>query len=284
MEIMGSSVSELWAHLWDVLSEYAAAAGVRIVGAVIILVVGLKLIKVLTRFMERRKGFDKIDPSARSFIRSFLSIALKIVLFLTVAATLGVPMTNLIAILGSAGLAIGLALQGSLRNVAGGLVILIARPFKVGDLIVTNGNPEAFVQEITILYTTVLTRDNRRIIIPNGGLADSTVINLSAEPVRRVDLEINVSYDSETEAVRAALLEICAGHELILPEPAPFARIIRHDDSAIVFALRVWCKTEHHDIVRCDLLELVKRDFDRKGISFPFPQLDVHLDPGIGRS
>ncbi|MBR2667523.1 MAG: mechanosensitive ion channel [Oscillospiraceae bacterium] len=274
-----SDAAALWPQIWAKASEYLAAAGIRIIGAIIILVVGLKLIKLLTRFLNRRKSLDKIDPGARSFIGSFLSIALKIVLFLTVAATLGVPTANLIAIIGSAGLAIGLALQGSLRNVAGGLVILITHPFRVGDLIVTDGNPEAFVQEITVIHTVVLTKDNRRIIIPNGSLADSTVINLSAEPQRRVDVEVNVPYSSDTEQVRAVLLDICAGHELILQDPPPFARIISHGESAVVFVVRAWCLTEHYDIVRCDLLELIKREFDRRGISFPFPQLDVHLDP-----
>ena len=274
-----TDAAALWPQIWAKASEYLAAAGIRIIGAIIILVVGLKLIKFFTRFLDRRKGLTGIDPGARSFISSFLSIALKIVLFLTVAATLGVPTANLIAIIGSAGLAIGLALQGSLRNVAGGLVILITHPFRVGDLIVTDGNPEAFVRDITVMYTTVLTRDNRRIIIPNGVLADSTVINLSAESQRRVDIEVNVPYDSDTEQVRAVLLDICAGHELILPDPPPFARIISHGESAIVFVVRAWCLTEHYDIVRCDLLELIKREFDRRGISFPFPQLDVHLDP-----
>ncbi len=274
-----TDAAALWPQIWAKASEYLAAAGIRIIGAIIILVVGLKLIKFFTRFLDRRKGLTGIDPGARSFISSFLSIALKIVLFLTVAATLGVPTANLIAIIGSAGLAIGLALQGSLRNVAGGLVILITHPFRVGDLIVTDGNPEAFVRDITVMYTTVLTRDNRRIIIPNGVLADSTVINLSAESQRRVDVEVNVPYDSDTEQVRAVLLDICAGHELILPDPPPFARIISHGESAIVFVVRAWCLTEHYDIVRCDLLELIKREFDRRGISFPFPQLDVHLDP-----
>ncbi len=277
--IAETASSTFWPQMWATVSEYLASAGIRIIGAIIILVVGLKLIKVLMRFLERRRNLDKIDPSARTFIHSFLSIALKIALFLTVAATLGVPMTNLIAIIGSAGLAIGLALQGSLSNVAGGLVILIARPFKVGDLIVTDGNPEGFVQQITLLYTTVLTRDNRRIVIPNGRLADSTVINLFAEPQRRVDIEVNVSYSSDVEQVRAVLLDICNGHELILKDPPPFARIISHEESAVVFVVRAWCQTEHYDMVRCDLLELIKREFDRSGISFPFPQLDVHLDP-----
>ncbi len=257
--------------------DYALSAGIRLVISAILLIVGFKLIKVLVKALEKSRLFGRIDASVRTFIKSFVSIALKIVLILTVAAYLGLPMTNMIAVLGSAGLALGLALQGSLSNLAGGLMILIFKPFRVGDFI-ESGSDAGTVEAISILYTELRTTDNCRIVIPNGTISNAVVKDYSAEETRRVDLDFSVGYRSDIDQVKKLLSDLAAAHELILKDPAPVVYLKNHGDSALVFTFRAWVKTEDYWTVYFDMNECVKKAFDAYGIEIPFPQLDVHLD------
>lgn len=259
------------------ISQLGTQVGLKILYAVFILIVGLRLVKVLTKLLDKSKGLQKIDPSVRMFLKSFISITLKVLVFVTVAVTIGIPASSFVTVIASAGVAIGLALQGALSNLAGGLMLLLFRPFKVGDFIENGGN-SGVVKSITIFYTVLTTVDNRTVTMPNGTLTNSVITNYSANPTRRVDLDFSVSYTSDSEQVKKTLLDVSNAHEKVLKEPAPFAAMTGHADSALIFTLRVWCSTADYWDVRFDLTQQVKAAFDEAGISIPFPQIDVHLD------
>ena len=183
----------------------------------------------------------------------------------------------MIAVIGSCGLAVGLALQGSLSNIAGGFIILVLKPFSVGDFI-TSGDIAGTVEEISIFHTKVLTVDNRRIIVPNSTISNATLTNVSALKERRVDLTFTAAYENDIDTVERVLTEACLNHELVLKEPEPFARLSAHKDCALEYTVRAWCKAEDYWTVYFDLIKDVKKAFDKNGISIPYPQLDVHTD------
>jgi small conductance mechanosensitive channel len=202
---------------------------------------------------------------------------LKIMLIITVASILGVPMTSMLAVLGSAGLAIGLALQGSLSNIAGSFIIFIFKPFVVGDYIIT-GDHSGKVHDISLFYTTILTDDNKRILIPNSIVSNQTVTDVSSMPTRRVDFNFSTAYDTDIDKVKTVLLETAAAHTLVLKNPAPFAYLDKHTDVSLIFVLRVWCNNTDYWTVYVNLIENIKKAFEKNGISIPFPQFDIHLD------
>ncbi len=263
--------------IFSTILTFATTAGVRLVGAVLIVVVGFIVTNKLVKCFKESKGADKMEKSVVDFLSSFASIALKIVLILTAANYLGVPMTNLVAILGSCGLAIGLALQGSLANLAGGIMILIFKPFKDGDFVSINGL-DGTVSEITILYTYLKTPDNKTIIIPNGSASNASVTNYSKEKYRRVDVAIGVSYKSDVEAVKAILLDFVKELPYVEKEPAPAVVISAYADSSINFTIRVWTESAHYWDVAGEINYGLQKILADNGIEIPFPQLDVHLD------
>ena len=258
------------------LGGFLATSGMKLLTSLVLLVIGWKLIGFLIKLVQNNRQFSKIDAGAKGFLINCVSIVLKVTLVLTVAANLGIPMTNVVALLGSCGLAVGLALQGSLANFAGGLMILIFHPFRVGDYIESSGK-EGCVKSISILYTTLTTPDNKDIIIPNGSLTNAVITNYTAEDIRRVDMEFSVAYDTDIERVKKVLLVLADQHELVLKDPAPFARLTKHGESALVFTLRAWCNKGDYWSVYLDLTERVKEAFDKLEIQIPFPQVDVHM-------
>ena len=260
--------------IWEHIKTFLLNKGLDIVGAAVVLSVGLWAIKLLMRLVARSKGFHKADPGVAGFLLSFVTIALKLVLFLTVISMLGIPIVNFVTVLATAGAAVGLAMQGSLANLVGGVMLLFFRPFKVGDYIDTHTD-EGTVDKISIFYTTLLTPDNRKIVIPNGELSNATIVNYSETGMRRLELEFTVAYDSDTEQVKALLLGCAAANPRALPDPAPMARMKAHGESALVFVLRVWVKSDDYWDLYFDLIEAVKKTFDENGIEIPFPQLDV---------
>lgn len=258
------------------LISTATDVGLRLLYALVILVVGFKLTNWLMKWLSKGKGFQKLDPSVQSFFKSFAGILLKVLVVISAAVVLGIPTTSFITMLASGGVAIGLALQGSLSNLAGGLMILVFKPFKVGDYIVAQGH-EGTVRSISIFYTTLVSLDNEVITLPNGNLTNSTVVNKTCEPTRRVDLDFSVSYTSDIDTVKSVMLSVAKAHPSVKQEPAPFARLVRQEDSALVFQLRVWCDTQQYWTVHHDMNEQMKNEFDRQGISIPYPQMDVHI-------
>ncbi len=265
-------MSAFLSTIFSFLTNY----GLKLIGSVILLVVCWKLIGFLTGLIQKNKHFQKVDAGARSFLLTCVSVILKVLLVLTVAGNLGVPMTNVAAVVASCGLAVGLALQGSLSNFAGGVMLLVFHPFHVGDFIEANGK-EGTVKSISLMSTVMVTPDNKDIIVPNGTMINSIITNFSAEENRRVDLSFSVAYGTDEERVKQVLTVLAEQHELVLKDPAPFARMTSQEDSSLVFTLRVWCKKEDYWTVRLDLLEGINAAFKKLGIEIPFNQLDVHV-------
>lgn len=259
----------------DKLTDFAISGGEKILVAVIVFIVGrlvIKLIKKLTnRILERRK----FDPGVKSFLGSMINIVLMTLLIISVIGALGVNTASFAALLASAGVAIGMALSGQLQNFAGGLIILIFRPYRVGDYISAQGI-EGVVKEIQILYTIINTTDNKMIFMPNGGMSNGLVINYSRNDMRRVDLVFGVEYGTAFEKVESVLKEIIASNDKILNSPEPAIAMSQLADSSVNISLKVWTKTADYWDVYFFLNKTVYATFNEKGISFPFPQLTIH--------
>lgn len=263
-------------NIQDKLIDLMMAYGPKMVGAILVLIIGFKLTKIMIKMLDSSLNKSSLDVSLHSFIKSIVAFALKIVVLITAATTLGIPMTTFIAVISAAGLAIGLALKDSLSNFAGGVLILTFRPFNVGDFIEAQGYMGT-VKEIRLLYTYLATVDNRRVVIPNGELANGKIVNYSVEETRRIDLIFGVSYQDDIIKVKALLNQMIMQHPLIMKEPEPLVRITEHAESSINFIIKVWCKKEDYWDIYYDLHEQVKTMFDREGITIPFPQRDIHM-------
>ena len=247
----------------------------KIIASIVILFLGTTIIKFVIKRLKKGKLISKMDDSLSSFFISFIKISLYVVLFLTLASVIGIPMASFVTVLASAGVAIGLALQGALSNFAGGIMILLFKPFKVGNYIKT-GDLEGTVSSITVFYTFIVTLDNKTITLPNGTLTNTSVINYSTQAQRRVDLFFTASYSSDIELVKKVLLDCALNNENVLKDPAPFAGVTSQKDSSIEYTLRVWCDTEKYWSVFFALQESVKPAFDKNGIEIPFIQIDIH--------
>lgn len=262
--------------LTGALLNFATTYAIKIVAAVIVLLVGFKLVKSIVKLMKKSKALSHIDDGVRTFLTSFTSVALKVFIVISVIAILGFPMTSVITILGSAGVAIGLALQGSLSNIAGGIIILIFKPFSIGDFISTP-DVSGTVEEIGIFYTKVITVDNKRVVVPNASISNQTITNANAKTTRRVDFEFTCGYDDDIEKTKKILTDIASNHPLVLKDTASEVYLSKYGDSAISFILRVWCNTPDYWTVHFDITEQVKKEFDKNNISIPYPQVDVHI-------
>ncbi|MDP8240563.1 MAG: mechanosensitive ion channel [Candidatus Hatepunaea meridiana] len=244
--------------------------------AILTLIIGSWAIKILVKVLRKSMRSMDVDVSMRRFLLSIVSILLKVVLLISVMSMIGVQMTSFIAILGAAGLAVGLALQGSMSNFAGGVLITLFKPFKVGDVIEAQGYIGS-VHEIQIFNTILKTPDNKTIVIPNGGLSNGSLTNYSSEPTRRVDLTIGIGYDDDIKKAKEVIDGLIEKDTRILKEPAPFIRVAELGDSSVNFAVRVWCNSADYWNIFFDLTEQIKLAFDTNGISIPFPQSDVHV-------
>jgi small conductance mechanosensitive channel len=260
----------------DQLVRGAANYVPKIVLAIIVLFIGLKVTKWIVSLVEKSLNKVDMDATLKPFLVSLTKACLKILIVIIVLPILGIEMTSFIAILGAASLAIGLAFQGALSNFAGGILILTLRPFKVGDFIDANGF-KGTVEAIHVLNTVIVTPDNRVINMPNGNLANTTIVNVNEKPTRRVDINFGVGYDADLDHVTKVLTEVTNEHALILKDPACFIKVLEHADSAVVFVVRAWVNTADYWTVYFDLMETVKKRFDEEKISIPFPQVDVHM-------
>lgn len=245
--------------------------------ALAFILIGFKLSSWIVGLIKKSKGFKKLDVSVASFFASFIGIALKIFVVVIAATIVGIDVTAFSAVLASAGVTVGLALQGSLSNLTGGLMILIFRPFKVGDYI-DNHTDSGTVKEIGIFYTTLHTPDNKTITVPNGLLSNATVVNYSTQPTRRVDMEFTAAYTSDIDKVCKVMRTVTEANDKVLKDPAPFISLLRQDANALVFVVRAWVKSEDYWNVYFYLGENMKKAFDTVGIEIPFNQLDVHFD------
>tara|TARA_B100001093_G_scaffold520149_1_gene613170 strand:+ start:8829 stop:9677 length:849 start_codon:yes stop_codon:yes gene_type:complete len=236
----------------------------------LIAIVGWWVIKIINHWIAKFFNLRTYDPTLVQFVQDFINYALKVLLFVTVITQLGVKTSSLIAILGAAGLAIGLALQGSLSNFAGGILLLVFKPFKVGDWISAQGN-EGSVKQITIFSTKLNTFGNQEVIIPNGSLSNGSIINYSSETNRRDNFKIGIGYTSDLKKAKELLLELCNNHELVLQEPAPVCVVDELGDFSVNLSLRYWTKRQDFWSVRFHIIEATKLTFDANGIEIPFP-------------
>ena len=242
--------------------------------AILTLVVGLWLVNRFVNLLDHRLG--KKDPTLNKFLCGLISAVLKVMLLISVASMIGIETTSFIAVVGAAGLAIGLALQGSLANFAGGVLILIFKPFKVGDTIEAEGHLGS-VAEIQILYTVINTFDNKRVVIPNGSLSNATLINVSVYDKRRCDMTFGIGYDDDIDKAKKILQRLFEEDERSLTEPAPRICVAGLGDNSVDLMFRPWVGTDDLWPYYWDMQEKVKKAFDEEGISIPYPQRDVHL-------
>jgi small conductance mechanosensitive channel len=248
----------------------------RLIIALIIVYIGFKISIWAKKLVKNLLEKSNVDVTLRPFILSITEYSIKVLVVISAIQQAGVEVTSFVAIIGAASFAVGLAFQGALSNFAGGVLLIVLRIFKVGDFIETVGF-SGKVEAINIFHTTLVTPDNKVITIPNGNLSNASVVNFSTKGTRRLDVKFGVGYEQDIDKVKEVLAEIVNSHELVLPDPEPFVRVSEHADSAIIFTVRAWANNSDFWTVHFDLLEEVKRRFDKEGISIPYPQMDVHL-------
>lgn len=257
------------------LKDWTIDAGGRVLAALIVFIIGRFLVSFLNKMVARLLARRKVEASVQTFVKSLVNILLTILLIVAVVSKLGVETTSFAALLASAGVAIGMALSGNLSNFAGGLIVLLLRPYKVGDWIEAQG-VSGTVREIQIFHTILTTADNKVIYIPNGALSSGTVVNYSRENTRRIEWVIGVEYGEDFAKVESTVRRILAEDGRILPEPAPFVALHALDASSVNVVIRVWVKSEDYWSVYFDLNKNIYAVFNEEGIDFPFPQLTVH--------
>ena len=251
--------------------------GIRLLLAVLLLFIGGRLIKIVRKILWRTLNRAGVDDGLNRFLTSVANVLLYGILIFMAAEHIGISSASIIALLGSAGVAIGLALQGSRANFAGGVLILIAKPFKAGDYIVTANGEAGTVKDIGLVYTTLTTADNSKIVIPNGGLSNSVLTNVTGLDKRRVDLEVGIGYTSDLNQAKEIIRNILETHPLVLKEEPIQVFVKSLGDSAVQLEGRAWASTEDYWPVRWDVTEAVKLAFDEAGIEIPFNQMDVHI-------
>lgn len=263
---------ELMPKILDLIFAY----GPKLVGAILVLIVGFWVVKVLSNGFKSLLNARDIDASLKPFLVSLVSMMLKVILVISVLTTLGIEMTSLVAILGAAGLAVGMALSGTLQNFAGGVMILLFKPFKVGDYIDAQGYAGT-VSAIQIFNTIMKTPDNKTIIIPNGGLSTGSMTNFSTEAKRRVDWTFGIAYGDDVDKAKAVIKRLADADERIHKDPEVFIAVSALADSSVNFVVRAWANAEDYWGIHFDMNENIYKTFAKEGISIPFPQMDVHV-------
>ncbi len=261
---------------WDSIKNFLTTAGVDLLRGILVLVVGLFLVHWVMKLFIRYESRMKIDPTLKGFVKNLIRILLYVIVIMTAAGTMGIPMTSIITLLGSAGVAISLALQGALGNLVGGLILLLFKPIKAGEY-VKIGENEGTVKSIGTFYTEITTVDNRLIHLPNGTLTNTAIINYSREGTRRLDLTFSVAYESDQDRVYEVLNRLVAEEKALLSEPAPSVNLSKYGDSSLEFSVWVWIKASDYWPVRFRMLDKGKRALDEAGITIPYPQMDVHM-------
>ena len=253
--------------------------GINVIIALIIFAIGKFIIKFLLKLCKRFFDRAKVEISVSKFLLSLIRATSYVILLIIVLDTVGIKTTSFIAVLGTAGLAVGLSIQGSLANFAGGVLILLLKPFKVGDYIIeSSSGKEGTVSKIDIFYTTLVTLDNRKIVIPNGNLSNSSLINTSAFDTRRIDISVGISYSADIAKAKRLLEDIAKNHEYVLKDKEIFSFVSELDSSQVTLCLRIWTLSSNYWTTKYELTEQIKNEFDNNGIEIPFNQLVVHMD------
>lgn len=254
----------------------AQDVGLKLLGAILTCIIGSLIIKVILKWFPNGKKFSKMDATVKSFLNSFVSIGLWVVLIVCIVAILGVPMASVIAAIASCGVAIGLAMQGSLSNLAGGIMLLLFRPFSVGEFIEAVG-VSGTVKEIGIFYTLLITGDNKHVTIPNGTMMNNTVVNYSRENLRRVDIDFGITYESDSEKACEIAQKVAAAHAQVKTDMDVFARVTALGDSAVTVTLRVWADAGDFWAVKFDLITEIRKALEAEGVSCAYPHMDVTI-------
>ena len=260
----------------DLVKDYLVPFGIKLVAAIVVLLLGRWVIKLIKKALTKVMAHRNVEPSLNSFLMSLVSVLLTFFLIMAIIGILGINTSSLVALLASAGLAIGMALSGTLQNFAGGVMIMLFKPFKVGDFIAAQGF-EGKVNGVQIFNTTILTPDNKTVILPNGALSTGPVTNFNKETDRRVDWVFSISYGDNYDKAKAVLQQLCDADERILKEPKPLIELLKMSDSSVDITVRVRVKPEDYWAVFFNMNEMVYKTFPQEGLNFPFPQMDVHM-------
>ena len=267
---------EIFNNVVSTVINWASTAGIRLLLALIILFVSFKIINAIARRIERSGEKGKLDKTLAKTFAYIFKLALKIVVVVCMVGFVGIDTSGLAALLVSVGACVGLALNGALSNLAGGILIILTRPFRVDDFIEAQGY-SGTVEDIHITNTKLRTVDNKVVYIPNGPLSSGNIVNYSMKDTRRVDFTFSIGYGDDFEHAKKIVSDICSAHELVLKDPAPMVRVSEHGASSINLVTRVWVNSADYWTVHFDILEAVKAAFDKEGIEIPFNQLDVHV-------
>ena len=284
-EVMSEAVEQevtqkfnIFQQFMETLPQKAMSLGIRVVLALIFFFVGIQIIKLIRKVLKKSLQRANADVGVIQFLDSFLKFALYIILLFMIGSNFGLDATSVVAVLGSAGVAIGLALQGSLSNLAGGVLILLLKPFKVGDYIIEDSNKnEGTVTEIQIFYTKLTTADERTVILPNGTLANTSLTNVTDSGIRRLDLNVGISYKADLKLAKTVAKQLLNEEKATLKNKEIDVFVSDLGDSAVILNLRCYVKSEDYWSARGRILENVKLTFDEKGIEIPYPQMDVHM-------
>lgn len=259
----------------DQITTTGIEMGKSVLFAIVLAVAGRYVIKFINRLVAGMLERRNVEPTVQSFLKSFVNITLIVLLIITVVGTLGVNTTSLAALLASAGLAVGMALSGNLQNLAGGIILLFLKPFKVGDFIEAQG-VSGTVKAIQIFHTILTTPDNKELFIPNGALSSGNITNYTKNDLRRVDFSIGVEYGTEAEKVKRVTLDLLKQDSRIMADPAPFIAIKELGDNGVIYVIRVWTKATDYWGVFFDTTERIYAEYNKEGIGFPFPQIQIH--------
>lgn len=265
-----------WGAVWNAILNWCTTTGIKLVIAIVLLIVSFKIINVLTKKIYKKLQTKHADETLARMGTKVTRITLKALILICLIGYVGIETASISAVVASIGVGISLAVQGTLSNFAGGVIITIMRPFKIGDFITSNGE-SGTVEDIKLFYTTVITPDNKSISIPNGSLANNVIVNASAKDTRRVDLTFSVAYGSDVDKVKSVIREVCNNCELVFTDPAPFIEMSALASSSLDFVVRVWCNRVDYWTVNFYLIDAVKKALDANGIEIPFNQLDVNL-------
>jgi small conductance mechanosensitive channel len=263
-------------QILEEMIKWSYTKGIKLVIGVVALIIGWKLLNKFNRFMVGIVEKKNTDKTLNSFVGAIINIAAKSLLIVVIMGYMGFETASLAAVIASAGVTLGLSLQGSLSNLAGGVIILMIRPFNIGDYIDAAGF-SGTVEKIGIFYTSIVTPDNKQIMIPNGTLANGSMVNYSSKELRRIDLSFSASYDADIKDVKQILMNVAGSNDKILKEPEPVVFVSQHGVNSIGYVVKVWCKNNDYWDIYYDLLERVKEAFDQSGVGIPYPQMDVHI-------
>ncbi len=258
------------------ISGWVFNTGIKIVISLVVLLISFRIIKRITRKIAKKCDNEKYDKTIMKTLAYAFSIGAKTLVLVSIIGYLGIDTSGITALIASLGVCIGLAVNGAVSNLAGGVVILVTRPFKVDDYIEAQG-VSGTVEDIHMICTKLRTPDNKVVYVPNGTLANGNIVNYSEKPTRRLELKFSISYESDYEKAKQIVWDVVTSHELVLEDPTPFVRMTEHADSAITITARVWTKNSDYWTVNFDLLESVKKALDENGIEIPYNQLDVHV-------